>query len=514
MKKFRSRLLSITLVAALMLGLTACGDGAGDTKESGGEKTEGDAAVTTERTEVPDFSEAEVKEIDANQPTGTIKWLGYYDLENDQPDQAASFKEKYDGDIESEICGSGAEYFEALATRVSSDLSPDVVRYEWMSFPHGISKNLYTPLDTYIDMNDPIWEGVLTAIERFEYAGKHYYYPQRISTSFALNYNKEALEYEGIPDPMDLYLEGKWDWNAFKDLLVKWCNLGEEYVGYTGVGGMSFTATTGVKVIDVKEDGTIVNNLKNPDIQRCMDFLEDLFKQSLVGEGYVAPESAFLDGKLLFLGMEPTWTYGAAQQALTRQGIDNDLGVLPFPRDPNSDTYTIAYDTYGYMVPSGAQNIKGAIDWIICGRADEVDPENMAKAKESALDTSPIYYPKCSVKECSHVFTEDEKNMTTCPDCGTERKVRFKVTYTEQQYDILQDMKDFSKFNLIFDDVYGFGTTLTDMFDNNSGENGSLLNGPIFLGSSYTQLREIYFESVESLLQPYREKLALDNQAN
>lgn len=498
------RILTATLAMAMAFSLSACGDTGGD-----GDTTTTSANAANTTTTLADLPEAEVVEIDETQETGVVRWLGYYDLETDQVDHAAEFLARYGGTLESEICSSGAAYFERLGVLVSSDMSPDLVRYEWMSYPHGITKNLYTPLDSYLDIDSPLWEGVREAVDGFTYGDKHYYFPQTISTNFALNYNKTVLEYEGFDDPMDLYLAGDWTWNTFKSLIVEWCNLGEEYIGYTGVGGMSFVATTGVKTISVESDGDIINNMKNQDLQRCMEFLEGLYKENLVGEGYVSPQEAFLDGKLLFLGMDPTWTYGAAQEALTKAGVENDMAVLPFPRDPNSETYSIAYDTYGYMIPSGAKNVKGAVDWIVLGRTLATDPETLATAKEDAIDDSISYYPVCA--ECRFHFVDNDMDyLDTCPECDTPRRERFKVVYTEQQYDILQDMQDFSKFNLIFDDVFGFGTDLTNLFNDNSSENGSLLDGPIFLGSSYTQLRDIYFETVEGLLQPYRDKMRQD----
>lgn len=504
MKKY-FKYLSLFVASSLLAVMLASCSGESESKNDSTDGNNG--GDTASQTTVLDLPEASAVEIDENAPSGTVKWLGYYDLEKDQPDHTGWFGNEYGGEIESEICGNDAAYFEALAVRVSSDLSPDLVRYEWMSYPHGISKNLYMPLDTYLDMDDPLWESVRTTIDRFEYANKHYYYPQRVSYSFALNYNKNAVEFEGFDDPMDMYLAGNWDWNAFKKIISDWCDIDEGYIGYTGVGGMSFTATTGVKVIDVTKDGQIFNNMKDLNIQRCMEFLEGLYKESLVGEGYVSPEEAFVDGKLLFLGLEPTWTYGAAQEALTKAGIDNELAVIPFPRDPNSDVYSIAYDTYGYMIPSGATNVKGALDWIICGRTHEVDPDEIAAAKADAISTDPTYYARCS--ECKYTFTEEEKSLSVCPECNTARKEKFKVVYTEEQWDILESFKDSTKFNLIFDDVYGFGKDLTNLF-NGFNENGSILDGPLFNGDSYTQMREGYFETVEGMLQPYRDKLALD----
>lgn len=153
----KKRIITSTLLASAIL-LTGCNSDRGNASV---ESVDTDVQTTTQVTTTENaaniqFEEAEVTEIDQNQPTGTIKILIYYDLVSQAPDLVDSFETMYDGAIEQEICSSGAAYFEKLGTLVASDLSPDIVRYEWMSFPHGISRNMYTPLDSYIDLDSEL----------------------------------------------------------------------------------------------------------------------------------------------------------------------------------------------------------------------------------------------------------------------------------------------------------------------------------------------------------------------
>lgn len=496
------KILAAVLAGVMTMSLAGCGG-------SGTDLPSDDTAATTENAANIEFTEAEVEEIDESAPTGTIKWLMYEDLLTNDADMVAKFEAEYGGTIEQEITSSGAAYFEKLGTLIASDLSPDIVRYEWMSFPHGMSKNMYTPLDSYVDLDSDMWSGIKDIADQYIYCGKHYYVPYKITRSFALLYNKLVLEEAGMDDPYDLYKAGNWTWTTFKDMLVDWCNESEDNVGYTGVGGMSFVATTGTKIIDVTSDGQIINNMKDQNVQRAMEFLESLYKEQLVGTGYIAPEEAFKDGTLLFLGMEPSWAYGAAAKQLSTDGIDYELGILPFPRDDNADKYYIAYDSYGYMVPSGAKNVKGAIDWITLNRKEATDPENIAKEKETALSTDPVYYPKCP--ECKYNFVENEnEDLDTCPECGAARKEKFKVTYSEEVYDVFMELCDTESgtFSFTFDNCFGFSADLTNLF-NNAGE-GTLLDGPLYFGDSYTTLRDQLYGTVESYLEPYRAKMAQD----
>ena len=507
-KKFAALLAA----AAMMLGMGGCNTaerapaattaaGGGTTAAAGGSSGGDEEAADTTAPDY-DFEEAAVTAIDPNQPTGTIKILIYHDLVTSDAAMVELFKERYGGEVEQELCESGAGYFEAIGKNVAADLSPDIVRYEWMSFPHGVSRNIFTPLDSYIDLDSEMWSPMKEIADEFSLGGKHYYVPHKLSCNFAINYNKKVLEEYGMTDPMILYQAGEWDWDAFRDMITEWCNNDPEHIGYTGVNAMSFIATTGTKLIDVS-GSTITNNLENENVQRCMTFLEDICRQGLTGEGYVDPGQAFVDGNLLFLGMEPEWTYGAACGALAGKNIDFEMAFLPFPKDPLSDNYNIAYDSFGFMIPSGAKNIKGAVDWITLYRAEQIDPENVANARTKA--THPDYYPKCA--ECKYAFTEDETYIDTCPNCGTPRRIR-SYTYSEEQYDILMDMKspENGKFNFLFDNCFGFNADLNLIFQGKGEE--SLLDGPIFYDVSYTQLREANYNRIESILDDYRDRLA------
>lgn len=504
------KIASAVLAAGMLLGSAACNS---DSPRGGATTTAPNADVANPEatTSGPSaanvvMDEAEVVDIDENQETGTIKVLIYYDLVTQDADLVDLFESRYNGSIEQEICSSGAGYFEKLGTLVASDLSPDITRYEWMSFPHGISRNMYTPIDSYIDLDSDLWSDMKELADQFLYNGKHYYAPYRVSSYFALNYNRLSLQEYGLPDPMDLYHSGEWNWSAFRDLVTQWCDADTNHIGYTGVSAMSFVTTTGTKMIDVT-DNQIVNNLKNESVQRAMEFCEDLCRQGLTGDGYVPPDEAFVDGNLLFLGMEPTWAYASACESLFKKSVDYDMAFVPFPRDELADSYYHGVDTFGYMIPSGAKNVKGAVDWITLCRTKEIDPESVAKAKAEATDSSTKYYPKCP--ECKYSYVEHEtEDLTVCPECSTPRRVKFNAYYSEEQYEVLLDLITPSrgKFSFLFDNCKGFNDDLSKLFEG-AGES-SLMDGPMWNDISFTQLREEYYNSIESILDDYRTRMA------
>lgn len=490
--------LAAVLAAVLALSVTGCEEepAGGNTNVPGAADTGAATQGSTTRDE-NDFADtdAEIKEVSSSDfvpdgNSGKITWLGYYSLEEDGS-SAEQYKiftsETYGGEIEYISCASGSAYFEKLGALIASDDSPDIVRYEWMSFPNGMSKNMYEPLDEYIDPNTALWKDMAAAIEDFAYKGKHYYYPYRITTNFAINYNRAMIDEYSLTDPYDLYLENNWTWDTFRQLLVDWCNIDEDKIGYAGEGGMSFIATTGTSLVDVKSDGTIMNNINDPNVSRAMQFVSDLYRDGLTYQGelgdWVSPQTwAKNSDRLLFLGMNPEWTYSAASAEIQNpQGVENDIiGVpsdfafVPFPRDPNSESYNIAYDTFGYMVAKGAPNIKGAVDWINLNRVYQTDENLIASAREDAINPKPI------------TFTSGKY----------EGYQKWQLVWDERVYDLWQDMLDPKKFNFSFDDCRGFTDEMNTICD-------TILFDPMFHGESWTQLSGEYAGSIDYIISEY-----------
>ncbi|MBE6881314.1 MAG: extracellular solute-binding protein [Ruminococcaceae bacterium] len=510
--KLTKRIFCGLLTTALAVtSVTAC---SGSTTTSSTDSNNTTSSQTTSSTDNGQTSEStdstdennggSIQEAPSN---GTVmKWLGYYDLNTDDKVIVDQFEDA-GYTVEYIATQSGAIYFEKLAQLVSSDDSPDLVRYEWMSFPHGISKNLYMPLDNYIDFDSPTWSGMKSTIDSFNYAGKHYYIPYQMNPGVVLLYNKTALENEGISDdPFELYQNGEWTWDTWKELMVEWCNLGDDYYGLlpTGFVAMPFIVTTGTPLIDVDgESKQILNNMKEANIQRCQDFLQSIAQEGLVQPEYQDPSTVFADGKILFAEFGLDWGYTSAQKKMR----DSEIYFVPIPRDPKSDAYYTNSDTFGYLVPAGSKNVKASLKYMELCRLAEIDPENAETAKDEAL-ADAIFYPKCP--ECG--VSNPDKLIEKCPECNADRRPnKTHVPMPEELYDLKMELKnpESDEFTFLFDDCFGFSTELTDMLQVGDAEGGGcILGGPLKTGESYTTLRDSYFGTVESHLQPYRDLLA------
>lgn len=499
------RLLGCGLVASMLLSMAACEDSAPTGGNNSGNSIGNTSATTTATTADPDENaDTDKTEKDLNTGdytpsgnAGTVKYLGYYDITTDQKgeEQCLIFQsDTYGGNIEWISASSGSAYYEKLATLISGDDSPDLMTFEPLAFPYGVSRNMFESLDDYLDADDAVWEDMKPLIDEYEYEGKHYYFPHRIVTRYSLNYNRKTVEDAGLKDPYDLYLNGEWTWDTWRQMMIDFCNLSEDNIGLYCTSTMleCFINTTGTTVIDVASDGTITNNLNHPNVTRAIEYLAECGRSGLLYPAdhpygdWVSPEVwAKCSDKLLFLSMEPEWTYIAATETIQNpSGVENDIldtvsdfAFVPFPKDPNADAYYMCSNTFGYMVPKGAKNIKGATEFIMCNRLYETDQNIIDQVKTDHISPTPVYY-------------------TAGKYTGMQKWV---ITWDETCYDLWRDMCDASadsNFTFIIEDMYGFGddlsTPITDGIYNST-----------FVDSSWTQTREEIMPQVEAILAEY-----------
>lgn len=404
-------------------------------------------------------SSSETTSFTPSGKAGTVKFLGYYDITIDAKGNTQSqiFESPtYGGKIEWISSSAGAAYFERLGMLIASDDSPDLVTFEPLAYPNGMSKNMFTKLDKHIDINDALWKDMKDIIAQYTYNGSNYYFPHAITTKCALNYNRNTIRDAGLKDPYTLYQNGEWTWDAWRDMMAEFCAQDEDNIGVYTVSTVmeTFINTTGTNIIDVTSKGKIKNNLKNADVTRSMNFLAQLGKDGLLYPAdhpfgdWVSPQMwATLSDKMLFLAMEPEWTYTAATETVQNLvGVENDIhdtvsnfAFVPLPKDPESDKYNISANTFGYMIPKGAKNVKGAVEFINLNRSYETDKNIQKQVKMDSIAPETITY-------------------TTGKYAGMQK---WRMTWDEKLYDLKMDMCDPSKFTFVFDDMYGINDELS-----------------------------------------------------
>ncbi len=313
-----------------------------------------------------------------------IVWLADYDLNplNGPRSTALSiFEDVYGGSV-TYVSVLPEDKYTKLDEMIQAGDQVDMFPYDMGTFPQGVLKDRFAPLDPYFDemgVNDGMWDDMAPAIDMFAYKGKHYVVPFSVSEPQLLTYSRKLMQSEGLDDPRTLYKEGKWDWNAFTNMINKFSESEESlhHFGISGYPGRALLASSGSTV--VKFNGsTFTNNISNGNITRAEGIMQDLqsrwlYNKSLTGS-FISDRNT-----LFYSGSDKTLAYSNTNNP------DADLMIVPFPKNPDADKNYIACDFDARMLVKNSPNGNAVAAYLKCERMAASDEKFRAKAKEQAL---------------------------------------------------------------------------------------------------------------------------------
>ena len=277
-----------------------------------------------------------------------------------------------------------------LATRVMSDKAPDMVQWGSETVPFLIQQNYFEPIADYINMNDGLWTDTKeTNLLGFAKDGKQYAIAtDNMSYLRGFIYNKDMMEEADLPDPLTLYKQGKWNWDTFYDA-VKELTVDSNKDGVPEVYGASisnwgfgmFLATTGKDIVTFNADGTITDNLGDPNFQRCADYIKKLGDLKLHPETWNYADQ-FSKGKI---AMVLDFAESAVNKALLPMKKAGKLGFVPMPKDPQANKYYIPGQTVYTMIPKGAKNPQGTAAYLYFLRYLDKNPNPALEKKNKNI---------------------------------------------------------------------------------------------------------------------------------
>ena len=350
----------LAIMTALCAAFVTCGCGSDDSSVSFISMNESEKSVL-------DSAGSELNAEKLENPT--VKWFGFWDI-NPAEGQKISpaldlFQTTYGGKIEYVQTTWDTCYDDLAALIVSGDQPDFISACDLDLFPRAAIKNQIAPIDDYVDLSDPIWADVKDSMDKYMLKDEHYICISEITGSNVCIYNKSVIDESGLDQPADLLAQNKWDWNAFKNMMVDFCSSAEGNYGLDSwYYEKAIMLTAGVPVISV-EDGVIMNNLNNKSLERVQSFMYDLYNS-----GVVLPKAEFSwgdfpdrvgTGETLFY-VAPTWALGDLK---VYGGSENTMFV-PMPKDPESDKYFLECDMNAYAFIKGGKNPKGVAAYLKC----------------------------------------------------------------------------------------------------------------------------------------------------
>lgn len=422
MKKLKKVTSSIAL-AVLSVMFFSCGE-----KNESSVTNDVDPAVRQTIAENAKKSELLTGELENK----TIKWLAEWDINADDnsgkstPAFLVAFQERYGGNIEWHKC-TYEERYEQLAKSINADEGIDFFYAgDLDAFPRGVLRSMFVPADDYIDFDSPLWADVSAINERLVWDGSHYVAVSRIAgDNCAVIYNRKTVMEAGLQDPYELYKNGEWTWEAFREMLEKFTDPESQHYGIDGYWfEFGLINTTGTAPVGM-ENGRLVSHIGEPSMERVQNFIYSLYSENLIAIG---SEDYGWNDKPSYIGEGKTLFYPCGLYQFYRKPSDwkslfgEDVFFVPMPKDPKADEYYIPVGMEGYTFVKGGKNPDGVAKFLDCKRFVLTDSETRAIADKQMLEdygwTDEMVKMKDEMQEMAEKNPIIDLSKGVSTDCG------------------------------------------------------------------------------------------------
>lgn len=435
-KLMLKRLLAIVLCLAFVFSLAACGGGEETSSTDGGS-----------------FSESNVKLPDYKPTSDKVQLLGTGDPSTykDPTHWNYSFNEKlkleYGVEIDY-IRTTSSELPTKAAQLVLSSQSPDLIEYRAKDDPTFINNGIVQPVDDLLSFDEQVFQHLKDVNELFRYKdGKLYTFIRNYRNNGWCYYWLEDLEEAGLETPRELYYKGEWTWSKFaeyaKALTVK---ASDGTISRYGATYTNFIhAVTGETLVKY-ENGVYSNNLRS---SKLAEFFNAATKITFEDK-YVEPTSSSQDSFKSHKVSICLSTRSMLDNHLNEEQKNDLVSFSPLPKWDDADKY---YTPAGYgttWIAKGAKNIDGARAFfaIYVLLISNIDPV---------------------VEEQVHALSRAVKG------------------YTEEDYALIEEMDDLTKFSLVQIRDEGLGVNWS------ASQRGEFLNNVMRWNKSWASQLETYY---------------------
>jgi len=393
MKKFFKTLVLLMVIASMVLSLFACGEKA---------KTGGDGdKVKVDETNV-------LAGIDANKYKGkTITFSFSFMATDEEAAKAAKdvqqadkfskdgrkvFEDATGCTIINRPVPAGEDYVKKITTEVSAGMGPDIVNFWPSQKPSWMIKNILRPLSDYIDFNKAIYQDntyISQDVKKFyTWAGK-VYAVNGVQLGARLYYNKEKFETAGLEDPLELWKQGKWDWQAFFDAGVALTqdSNGDGTMDQWGYASwffdLGFITSNNVNYVTYDETGLPRFALDDKFVKSKQAGEDMINKYKMCPAVWWDPNPQ----ERLWNGETVMDYWGYWEMPGMTEHMKEKLGIVPFPRGPDlpaDKKNRDAAETIGFGITATSQNPELAalyLEWTRLLSPEEMEQTEAEKIK-------------------------------------------------------------------------------------------------------------------------------------
>ncbi|MBO5283593.1 MAG: extracellular solute-binding protein [Lachnospiraceae bacterium] len=389
MKNVTKKLLSLGLCAAMVVGMTACGDDSTPSSNTGNDTPDSVESSESTDSSVAESSDSSNGGVYNEGETRTIRigtWYDhYYDSTNtdiyDDPsvsdeelaqkhfDIVKEVEEKYNVRIEFvNLTWDGIQ--ESINTSILAG-QPDCDIYEGdlgFLIPaalNGFATNLedVLPADNGLFTDQTVFSQVDIGKEDGVYLFQSNSGEMLLANTYMLAYNKQMLDEVGLEDPNALYERGEWTWEKWREYLLALTRDtdGDGVIDVYGYGSRwdflvyNLTMSNGTTIASSDTE-----NLSSPEVGECLDFIYNMYNVDHVANPWNADDfnynqNAYMDGRVAFW-IDAAWISDANNES----GLGFDVVWCPWPIGPSGDESTNKFKNVSsgnaWMIPTGVED--------------------------------------------------------------------------------------------------------------------------------------------------------------
>lgn len=334
---------------------------------------------------------------------------------------------------------------EKLALLVASGDGPALVSAGPGEYPIWPARGLLKEVDGWMNPDDNTFhKGLLNGLS---YNGKHYFLQAAdYAPASGIVYNHNMFLSQGLELPRELAKKGQWTYDKFREYARLW-NVDEnqdgvyERYGYETGRWEAWFASNDASFYEVKPDGSLVNNMKNPKTTEVWDFLKAGVQSKEFKWGWDGIND-IETGKCVMLS-------GGMNYAFDEMGFSTKVNAkqngfkydwAPMPRSKSNVNSDNPHDTYvpfmwARAIGQNAKNAEIGFAWywywmshhediLIDGKAQQTFAQRLEKMNPVQRELHLL-----DEKIRSGAWPQKLQNFSGCPNFGWEDFVWQVVVY-------------------------------------------------------------------------------------
>lgn len=417
----KKKALALLLATAMTMAAAGCGNDSGTSSTPG--SSEGSAQDGTQESTQDSTEDSSTGGEDASEDSSqeseepaydfggrTVRIGSYYDMtpkpensifEKAFADRIAYVEENYNCNIEFVVVGD--DYVGSYVTSVLSGDPVCDVGYilSYKLLPALIEGGIAQPISDLgvVDFSSPWYDAGAT--EAGTYKGKQYAMGMRgAGVQYGIFWNKTLFDRYGLPDLYELYENGQWNWDKFKEIALAG-NQDTDGDGEYDVHGFnwrenliwSFMSSNGANAV-TKTNAGVELSLETPEAMEALEFYADFMQNVPQLTGWLGDWQSeiwdFRDGNSCMC-YEAWWISSSYLGEM-----EDEWGFVPFPMGPSGKEY-VSYgkEASPYMMLNGIEKpeeVAQIMDLIfqIFDDEEEWDEAILAAFEANATDSTAV----------------------------------------------------------------------------------------------------------------------------